>query len=78
MEINIAKHARERMIEYNISEKLVLDSIDKPDKIVSSYYNQEVFQKNLNGHVIRVIVEKSKEIKTIVTVYKARRKRYGI
>jgi len=78
MEINITRHAAERMQQYNVSEDLVKDAIINPNDIVESYGGRKVYQKKLNGYVLRVIVEENKEIKRVVTVYKARGERYGI
>jgi hypothetical protein len=78
MEIVITNHARERMTKYNIDEETLLNCLKEPDKIVESYGERKVYNLNLNGYVLRAVVEESKEIKTVVTVYKARRNRYEI
>ena len=78
MKIDITKHAKERMQEYNVTEELVKNTIDKPDSVIKSYNNRSIYQKKLNGYILRVIVEEGKEIKRVITVYKARSGRYEI
>lgn len=78
MKIIIVKHAEERMQIYDVPEDLILSAVQNPDNIVEGYRGRKIYQKKLNGYILRVIVEESKEIKTVITVYKARRRRYGI
>jgi fructose-specific phosphotransferase system component IIB len=78
MDIIISKHAIERMGKYGISNELLNNCIRNPDTVVEGYGNRVIHQKRLNGYLLRVVIEKGKEIKTVVTAYKARRKRYGI
>jgi len=78
MEIELTKHARERMEEYNVTESLVKETLSNPNFIVEGYGNRKIYQKKLNSYVLRVIVEDEKGIKRVVTVYKARSERYGI
>jgi hypothetical protein len=78
MNIEITSHAKERMEKYDLSENLLILCINQPDRISESYRNRKIFERKINGYVLRAIVEESKEIKTIVTVYKARSQRYGI
>ncbi len=78
MKIEITEHARERMGEYSVTEGLLKNTIENPDSIAEGYGGRKVYQKKLNGYIVRVIVEENKGIKRVVTVYKARSGRYGI
>ena len=78
MKIAFTEHSKERMNKYHINPKIIENCLNLPDLKSKTYLNRILYQKKLNGHVLRVIVEESKEIKRIITVYKARRKRYGI
>ena len=78
MRIEITDHAKKRMQDYNISEDLVLETIRSPDNIVETYGDRNIFQKKLNGYVLRLIVEENEGIKTVITLYKARSGRYEI
>ena len=78
MKTEITNHAKERMHQYAISEDLVKDTINNPDSIEEGYGERKVYQKKLNGYLLRVIVEESKGIKRIITVYKARSGRYEL
>jgi hypothetical protein len=66
------------MEAYNVEERLVIETVRNPDREVLSYGNRLVAQKRLNGYVLRVIYEKEGNSKIVVTVYKARRKRYEV
>ena len=78
MEFVITNHARERMVKYDIDEETLLKCLKNHDDVVIGYDGRKIFHLNLNGYVLRVVVEESKEIKTVVTVYKARKNRYEI
>ncbi|HLC76904.1 MAG TPA: DUF4258 domain-containing protein [archaeon] len=78
MKIEITRHAKERMRQYDIQEELVNSTLENPDSILGSYENRKIYQKKLNGYVIRVVVEEYKGIKVVLTVYKARSGRYEI
>jgi len=78
MNLEITEHALERMKKYNISKELLSTAVEKPDSIVGGYSGRKIYQKQLNGYALRVIIEESKGIKTIITLYKSRSERYGI
>ena len=78
MEIEITSHAKERMQEYNVTEDLLKDTINNPDAIAEGYGGRKIYQKKLNSYTLRVIIEEGKEIKRVITVYKAKGGRYGI
>ena len=74
----ITNHARERMKKYNLSEKQIIKTIEKPDAIIKTYSERKIYQRAINGYLLRTILKESKGIKTIITCYKARRSRYEI
>ncbi|MBI2042898.1 DUF4258 domain-containing protein [Candidatus Pacearchaeota archaeon] len=78
MRIIFTEHSKERMEKYDINIEMIKNCLNLPDSKSKTYMNRMIYQKKLNGYFLRVIVEESKEIKRIITVYKARRKRYGI
>ena len=73
----LTAHAKERMGKYGLTEEMIEDCILHYDKIIETYGGRKIYQKNLNGYMLRVIVEE-KDINTIITCYKTRRKRYEI
>ncbi|MBS3088286.1 DUF4258 domain-containing protein [Candidatus Pacearchaeota archaeon] len=73
----ITSHAKERMEKYFITEEMIKDCLSSPDKIIDTYEKRKIYQKNINGYMLRVIVEE-KDINIVITCYKARRKRYEI
>jgi len=80
MDVEITAHARERMRKYGVSEELVLSAVSNPTVILPGYNERKVYQKRINGYVIRVIAEETKGIKIcrVITVYKAKSGRYEI
>ncbi len=78
MKILITDHAKERMKKYNVDEKGVIQTIENPTDILDSHSNRVIFQRTLNGYVLRVICEKVKSTVIVITIYKARRGRYEV
>ena len=78
MKTIITDHAKKRMLDYNVSIDLVNNTLNYPDNILDTYGKRNIYQKKLNGHVLRLVVEESEEIRIVVTVYKARSGRYEI
>ena len=80
MEIEITLHAKERMQKYNVSESFLKFAIENPSSVIESYGSRIIYQRRLNGYILRIIVEESKEIRksVVITVYKAKSERYEI
>ncbi|MBI2819865.1 MAG: DUF4258 domain-containing protein [Acidobacteria bacterium] len=78
MKIKILRHARQRMEAYNVEERLVEETLRKPDSEVPGGAGRCIAQKRLNGYVLRVIYEKEHNAKVVITVYKAKRERYQV
>jgi hypothetical protein len=78
MKLELTGHAKERMKQYAIEEKLLLDAIENPDRVSETYAGRKMYQKRLNGYILRVIIEENEQIKTVITLYKARSDRYEI
>ncbi len=78
MTLEITKHANARMRRYGVTKHVIISVIDTPDAVVQGYTGRRIYQKKLNEHVLRVIVEEHKNIRRVITVYKARSVRYEI
>jgi len=78
MKIAITDHARKRVKDYGISEDLLKAAIQDPDNVAEGYGGRKIYQKKLNGYLLRIIVEEDKEIKRVITTYKARSERYEV
>jgi len=74
----ITPHAKERMARYKITEELVKTTLESPEITIEGHSGRNIYQKRLNGYVLRVITEDSKGIKIVITIYKAKRERYEI
>lgn len=66
------------MRKYAITTDMIYSAINMPDKIIEGYGGRRIYQKKLNGHVLRVIVEGHKNVVYVITAYKARSVRYEI
>jgi len=63
---------------YDISEDVVKETIKNPTAIAESYNERRIYQKKLNGYILRVVVEENKRVKIVVTIYKSKSGRYGL
>jgi hypothetical protein len=60
-----------------VSKDMVLDTVIKPDKIVSGQKGRLIAQKKISErHVLRVIYEKHNDDIEIITIYPGLRRRY--
>jgi hypothetical protein len=51
------------MRKYSVSEELVRSTIANPTTILPGYNERKIYQKKINGYVVRVIAEETKGIK---------------
>ena len=58
MDIIISDHAKERIKRYNLTEKIVTETIRNPDGIVKGYAETSIAHKSLNEHILRVVYVK--------------------
>ena len=58
-------HIKLRIVERNISKDLVLEALNFPDEIVKKDQNRAIYQKKMDGRLVRVVVEKNR----LITVY---------
>ncbi|HIH73204.1 MAG: Uncharacterized protein XD43_0977 [Thermococcales archaeon 44_46] len=79
MKIVFIPHALERMKERKISKELVIETITSPDEVYIGYFGRKVAQKRLNGKLIRVVYEESKDEVVVITVYiTSKLTKYGV
>ena len=76
MRIIYSEHARQNMIERNISEQLVMESLNFPDKIIFSKKGRKIAHKQLVNRLLRVVYKETEKVYIIVTVYFSRSERY--
>jgi len=58
-------HIELRMSERSIPRELVEAALESPDQIVPQEQNRTVYQKKIDGKLIRIVVEKNR----LITVY---------
>lgn len=66
------------MRKYRVDRRTVGNVIEKPDSVTKGHSERRIYQKRLNRHVLRVIVEEHKNLIVVITTYKARSVRYDI
>ena len=76
MEIIISKHAKERIKIYNLTEKIVIETVKHPDEIVNGYSGTLIAHKTLNGYLLRIVYIKEQDKIKVITVYPAKKERY--
>jgi len=81
-QVILSKHAENKIRflkehGFPLTERQVVETVMNPDKVLKGKEGRLVCQKIINKkHVLRVIYEKHKGLKWVVTVYPARRERY--
>lgn len=78
MDVIIISHAKQRMSTYGIGEDFVKKSVRKPDSIAKGKFGRMVAQKSLNGYMLRIIYEQQRSVITVITIYKAKKRRYEV
>ena len=78
MDIEFTTHALERMRKYGVDKAMVEKTLRAPDSVTKGHTERRIYQKRLNGHALRVIVEEHKSFLIVITTYKARSVRYDI
>jgi len=78
MRTEFTAHAMERMRKYDVDRVMVEKTLEMPDSVTKSHTERRIYQRKLNNHVLRVIVEEYKNVIVVITVYKARSVRYDI
>ncbi len=66
------------MMDYGFSEENVELTLNHPDSIVDGHSGRKIYQRKLNGHILRVVVEIGAEIKRVITVYSSDGARYEV
>ena len=76
MDIIISNHAKERIKSYNLTEKIVIETIKNPDEIVGGYAGTSIAHKLLNKYILRIVYVKENHKIKVITVYPAKKGRY--
>lgn len=76
MDIEISKHAKERIKAYNLTEKIVIETIRNPDETAEGYGGTLIAHKSLNEHLLRIVYVKEKDKIKVITVYPTKKERY--
>ena len=66
------------MADYCISEEMVVNCLYNPDSVLTGLGDRYIAQQRLNSLMLRVVFEEQNEEVTVITVYKAKGKRYEL
>ncbi len=70
MEVEFSKHALEQLlIRSRISKQMVLDTLQKSDKIDKSYREREVYIKKFGDEYLEVVIKKEDNKIIVITQY---------
>ena len=76
MDVIISNHAKERIKTYNLTEKIVLETLKNPDELIEGSAGALIAHKLLNGYILRVVYIKEKDKSKVITVYPVKKERY--
>ncbi len=74
--VRFGRHSKERMKKYNVKEEDVQDCLKNPDRTVTGYEERNIAEKSVNSYILRVIYDIIDDEEVVITVYKAKKKRY--
>lgn len=75
-EIVFSKHAIEKIMERNIDEKLIKDTIMAPEKIVDSREGAKIAHREIKNKMLRVVFKEEEKYYIVVTAYLTGKERY--
>lgn len=69
MKVIFIPHALDRMKKRGITEKMVLQTLKDPEKVVESYRGRKATQKMFNDKLLGVIYEEEENCLKVITAY---------
>lgn len=69
MKLIFIPHALDRMKKRGITEKMVLETLKDPEKVVEGYRDRKVAQKMFDDKLLRVIYEEKENGIEVITAY---------
>lgn len=64
-----SNHASKQRVERKIPKKIVLETIKNPQKILKSYKNRQLLQKQFSGKILEVVMVKEENGLVVITQY---------
>ncbi|MCD6246842.1 MAG: DUF4258 domain-containing protein [Candidatus Diapherotrites archaeon] len=77
MKIVYTFHAKEKMVERNISKKIVKNALKNPDTIIETRCGRLIAHKQIKGKLLRIVYNEENKVYLIITAYFTEPKRYG-
>lgn len=70
MKIEFSRHATDQLkIRQRITKKMILEAINYPDNIVSSFRDRQLYQKNYGKEILEVVTIEENGIILVITQY---------
>lgn len=69
MPINFSEHAKFQLKKRKISQKLVIQAVQKPDKVLISYKGRRLRRIKVSDKLLEVVTTTEGSIITIITGY---------
>jgi hypothetical protein len=69
-ELVFIQHALDRMKERNITEEMVIATLNYPDNIENLEENRKIAQRFIEGKLLRIIYEEDDEAISVVSAYR--------
>ncbi|WP_456327076.1 DUF4258 domain-containing protein [Archaeoglobus sp.] len=69
MKVTFIPHALDRMKKRGITEKIVIETLKNPEKVVKGYGGRKIAQKMFNDKLLRVIYEEKEDKLEVITAY---------
>lgn len=69
MPIKFSDHAKDNLKERKISEKRVVETVNNPDNILTSFKNRRLRQKRFGDRILEVVTVTEGSRITVVTAY---------
>ncbi len=67
--IIFSEHAKQRMEQRSVDKKLVVKTVEEPDKIEKSFRGRKLRQKEFDGRILEVVTKIKGEEIIVITQY---------
>ncbi len=62
-------HAIQRMKKWGISDKIVIETMLRPEEVLAGHRSRYIAHRRYENHVIRAVYEYQKDLPVLITVY---------
>jgi hypothetical protein len=76
IKILILSHAKERMIKWGLKEEMVVETLIKPEEVLTGHRDRYIAHRRYGNHLVRAIYEYEDKLPVLLTVYFPKTDRY--